>query len=240
MKKLTLKDIIYIVVIVLLVAALTTVSVLYGLERAKRKSGEPTYYDKKVAAFELENFNYSKGQIVFIGDSITDGYPLSDHYGDLPLAVYNRGISGDVTTGVLGRLKVSLYDLAPAKIVLMIGINDINIGRNNDEIETYYTAILDGIKTNLPNADVTCLSVLPMGAIVENWGINLARATAQIKDLNVRIKALAGAKNYRFVDLYPHFSDGNDRMIEGYSDDGLHPNAAGYVVWTQVLMPILA
>ena len=78
MKKLTLKDIIYLVVIVLLVVALTTVSVLYGIARAKEKE-EPSYYDQKCAAFALENRNYAKGQIVFIGDSITDGYPLAFH-----------------------------------------------------------------------------------------------------------------------------------------------------------------
>ena len=239
MKKPTLKDIVYFIVIALLVAALTTVSVLYGVSVAKRKEETQTYYDRKVAAFALENANYAKGQIVFIGDSITDYYSLDVYYADLPLKTYDRGIGGDRTDGVYARLKGSLYDLAPAKIVMMIGINDINSGRSNEEILANYGAILSEIRANLPAAEVTCLSVLPMDARVEAWGIDLAKATAQIKDLNARIKPLAESKGYRFVDLFPLFAEQDDRLISAYSDDGLHPNAAGYAVWTAALKPYL-
>lgn len=242
MKKLALKDILYLVAIVVLLIALITVSVLYGLERTKKidgKSEDISYYDKKCAAFELENYNFSKGQIVFIGDSITDGYPLDSFYGDLALKTYNRGISGDVTSGVYRRLKLSLFDLAPTKIVLMIGINDINMGRTNDEIMVNYTSIIEDIKTNLPSVDVTCLSVLPMNSIVEQYGVDLAKATAQIKDLNGRIKTFVEGKGYRYIDLFTYFADENDHLITAYSNDGLHPNNAGYVVWTNVLKPVL-
>jgi len=240
MKKLSLKDVIYLVVIALLVAALVTVSVLYGCLRARTANEDgPSYYDKKVSAFALENVNYAKGQIAFIGDSITDYYPLDAYYGDLPKKTYDRGIAGDRTDGVLMRLKVSLYDIAPTTVVMMIGINDINSGRTNDEIIANYTAILTGIRANLPTADVICLSVLPMDARVEAWGINLADSTAKIKDLNLRIKPLAEGKGYRFVDLFPLFADENDRLIPSYADDGIHPNAAGYAVWTQALKPLL-
>lgn len=243
MKKLALKDILYLVAIIILLIALITVSVLYGLECTKKntdnESEVQSYYDMKCSAFELENYNFSKGQIVFIGDSITDGYPLDNFYGDLALRTYNRGISGDRTSGIYRRLKLSLFDLAPTKIVLMIGINDINLGLTNDEIMINYTSIIDDIKTNLPSADVTCLSVLPMNSIVEQYGVDLAKATAQIKDLNGRIKTLVEGKGYRYIDLFTHFADENDHLITTYSNDGLHPNNAGYVVWTNVLKPVL-
>lgn len=239
MKKPTKKDIIYLAIIVVLVAALVTVSVLYGVCIAKQRAGEPSYYDKKCASFELQNANLSKGQIVFIGDSITDGYPLDNYFTDLPLATYNRGIGGDVTSGVIRRLKTSLYDLAPTKIALMIGINDINSGRTNDEIIANYTTILDGIKANLPSAAVYCESVLPMHSKVEKWGIDLEARTQQIKDLNARIKALAEEKGYTYIDLYTSFSDGSDRLIDAYTEDGLHPIAAGYQVWSAIIKPYL-
>ena len=240
MKKLSLKDAIYLIVIALLVAAVATMSALYGV-LCTRTAGyvEPSYYDKKVAAFALENETCGKGQIAFIGDSITDYYPLDDYYGDLPLKTYDRGIAGDRTDGVLMRLKVSLYDIAPTKIVMMIGINDINSGRPIDEIVANYTAILVSIKANLPDAEVTCLSVLPMDSRVEPWGVNLANSTARIKELNQRIKPLAEGKGYRFVDLFPLFADENDHLIPAYADDGLHPNADGYAVWTAALKPYL-
>ena len=239
MKKPTKKDIIYLAIIVLLVAAVVTVSVLWSVSAKRNAEEEPSYYDKKCAAFELENFNLSKGQIIFIGDSITDGYHLDEYYADLSLDTYNRGISGDRTSGVYRRLKTSLFDLAPSVVVMMIGINDINVGLNNDEIMINYRGIIEELQANLPSTKIICESVLPMHSNVENWGIDLAARTTQIKDLNERIKTYVQGKGCVFVDLFPHFSDGSDHMIVGYSDDGLHPNSAGYVVWTNVLKPLL-
>ena len=239
MKKITKKDIVYLAIIMLLVAAVGTVSILYGFSLAKQNQDEPSYYDKKCAAFALENANFSKGQIVFIGDSITDGYPLNDYFSDLPLATYNRGIGGDRTSGVYRRLKTSLFDLAPSIVVIMIGINDINSGSTNDEIMTNYKDIIKEIQTNLPSAKIICESVLPMHTKVEQWGIDLAARTAQIKDLNARIKAFAEEKGCTYVDLYSHFADENDHLIDAYTADGLHPIAAGYAVWTSVIKPYL-
>ena len=238
MKKFALKDIICLVLVILLVAAVVTLSVLLALQKKKAKEA-PSYYDQKCAAFTLENANFSQGQIVFIGDSITDGYRLSDYFADLPLAVYNRGIGGDVTSGVYDRLKTSLYDLVPSKIVLLIGINDINSGRKNDEILANYTGILGEIKANLPAAEVTCLSVLPMSSCVEAWGIDLAKTTEQIKSLNLSIAPLAASYGYNYLDLFSLVSDENERLIEAYTYDGLHLNADGYAIWTAAIKPYL-
>lgn len=238
MKKITMKDIIYLIIIVLLVAATVTMSVLYAKLRAEKKEA-PSYYDQKCAAFALENANLSEGQIVFIGDSITDGYRLNNYYNDLPLATYNRGIGGDVTSGVIARLKTSVIDLKPAKVIMMIGINDINIGRTNDEIMTNYKTIIEEIQTKLPATEIICESVLPMDNRVTAWGIDLPKTIDKIKDLNARIKTYVESKGILFVDLFTPFADENDQQIPSYSYDGLHPNADGYAVWTSVLKPLL-
>ena len=240
MKKITMKDIIYLIVIVLLLASTVTMSVLYAkLKANKKEEPAPSYYDQKCAAFALENANLSEGQIVFIGDSITDGYRLNNYYNDLPLATYNRGIGGDVTSGVIARLKTSVIDLKPAKVIMMIGINDINIGRTNDEIMTNYKKIIEEIQTNLPATEIICESVLPMDNRVTAWGIDLPKTIDKIKDLNARIKTYVESKGILFVDLFTPFADENDQQIPSYSYDGLHPNADGYAVWTSVLKPLL-
>lgn len=240
MKKITMKDVVYLIVIVLLLASTVTMSVLYAkLKANKKEESAPSYYDQKCAAFALENANLSEGQIVFIGDSITDGYHLNNHYNDLPLATYNRGIGGDVTSGVIARLKTSVIDLKPSKVIMMIGINDINSGRTNDEIMTNYKTIINEIQTNLPATEIICQSVLPMDSRVTAWGIDLPNAIQKIKDLNARIKTYVESKGILFVDLFTHFKDENDQLIPSYSYDGVHPNAAGYDVWTSVLKPLL-
>ena len=199
---------------------------------------EKTYYEQKCQSFEVQNFNLSKGQIVFIGDSITDLYPLDSYYSDLPLAVYNRGIAGDRTDGVIDRLKVSLYDIAPSKIVLMIGINDINSGRNNDEIISNYTKILAGIKQNLPNTQVFCMSVLSVKKEFEQY-FDLTIIIPQIKDLNTKIENLAQNYSYTYLDLFSLTIDQNNYLIDGYSDDGIHLNSNGFNVWTNLVKPYL-
>lgn len=236
MKAFTVKDIVYLAVIVILIASTITFAVLWGRSRNEQK--EPSYYETKCASFAVQNANLSHGQIVFIGDSITDGYHLDQYYNTLPLATYNRGIGGDTVNGVLRRLQVCLYDIAPSKIVLMIGINSINSGVPIETIRSEYRAILSSIKEHLPAADVTCLSVLPMDDRMAK-AVNLERTTALVKELNASILSYTAEFGYRFVDLYPLFNDGTDHLIKAYSDDGLHPNAFGYEVWTNALLPYL-
>ena len=198
------------------------------------------YYETKCAAFSVMNANLSKGQIVFVGDSITDLCPLDDYYADLPLASYNRGIGGDTTVGLLARMGVSLYDLAPSKIVLMIGVNDVNCGADNETTLANYAAILRGIKENLPDAEVYCMSVISENDVLERMvGLNVESNMLKILSLNPSLKSLAESFGYTYVDLYSAVSDENDRLKYEYSDDGIHLNAAGFAVWASVIKPYL-
>ena len=240
MKKLTIKDIIYITSTTLLVAGLVTTIVVYNVQLNAKKSQDnfQLYYDQKVAAYNVENANYSKGQIVFIGDSITDLYHLNDYYNDLPLATYNRGIGGDTTQGVINRLKVSLYDIAPSEIVLMIGINDLNGGVPSETIVNNYRTIIDGIKTNLPEAKLFTMGIAPL-AISFNYGDILAKNN-QIIAINSEIKALSEAKGYTHVNLYDALKrDDENALKEEYTIDGIHLSDAGFAVWTSQVKPLL-
>lgn len=231
------KDFVYLAVIFLLVVALTLVSVLFA--NSKKKT-EPSYYDMKCNSFSAQNFNLSKGQIVFIGDSITDFYPLDDFYADLPLATYNRGIGGDTTEGVLNRLKVSLYDLQPSKIVLMIGTNDVNGRKSHESTVTNYRRILQNIRENLPSVELYCMSLIPLNDVLETYAnIDTEESTRRILALNTEIPTLAEEFNATYLNIFPLLADENNRLIETYSDDGLHLNTAGFQVWTALIKPYL-
>ena len=108
MFKLNLKDYIYLPIILLLIGSIVCMSFLWSNVNSDDKS----YYQKKCDSYAVQNTNLSKGQIIFIGDSITDLYPLDDYYADLNLVTYNRGIGGDTTQGVLERLKVSFCSVS--------------------------------------------------------------------------------------------------------------------------------
>ena len=81
------------------------------------------YYDSKVAEFVEENKTLQNVDVAFVGDSITDGYNLKYFYPEYITA--NRGISADTSFGLEDRIKVSVYDINPKVVVLLIGINNI-------------------------------------------------------------------------------------------------------------------
>ncbi len=224
-----------------LLAAVLTIQIIY-MGRQSKQQPEPiqTYYDQKCAAYAVQNTNLAKGQIVFIGDSITDLYILDNHYADLPLACYNRGIGGDTTHGVLQRLQVSLFDISPSVVVLMIGTNDINGGDTPEAILQRYGQILEQIYANLPDVTLYCMSVIPQNTDIETYStIRIADTTPKILSVNTGIRALAADKGAVYLDLFSLLADENDHLIREYSDDGLHLNVAGLTVWTQLLKPYL-
>ena len=220
----------------MLVGGLITTSILLGIKKNNEQSQD--YYDKKVAQFTMENANFSKGQIVFIGDSITDLYHLDDYYQDLPLRTYNRGIGGDVTGMLLKRIQVSLYDLEPTKVVLMIGINDINGGVSTDTILDNYDNILKGIKTKLPSTKVYTMSILPINNDLPDY-IDVDKSTERIISINEEIKTMSSNYSYQYMDLFSLVKDDKNHLKKEYSLDGIHLSEQGFVTWTNLIKPEL-
>ena len=214
--------------IILLLAATIVIGLIFGLiERSK-----PRTYEEKVEAFAQENATLMQGQIVFIGDSMTARYKLNRYYGDLELAVYNRGISGDTATWLQTRLHTSLLELAPSKIVLMIGTNDINYGKSAQEIANDYENLLRLIRQDLPNAEIFCVSIIPQNT---DYSQDALSNNARICESNEKIKALANSYKFEYIDLYGLLVDESGLLNGKYSADGLHLNNKGYAVWTGVI-----
>ena len=236
MKK-TKKIIVFSVIIALIIAFCTLSTILL----AKQKNSQVSdYWQQKVSSFAVQNANLSKGQIVFVGDSITDLYHLDDYYTDLNLATYNRGIGGDTTSGVLKRMNESIFDLAPSKIVIMIGINDINGGTNLPTVSRNYNEILKQIKQNLPTTQVYCMSVLPIGAkILDYIDINLTERNALIQEFNGMLQNLTAEYNYTYLDMFSLVSDEDNSMKNEYTIDWGHLSDAGFTVWTNLIKPYL-
>ncbi|MBO5773325.1 MAG: lysophospholipase [Clostridia bacterium] len=244
MKKLALtkKDAIYLSIIAVLVIVALVVGLVLGIE-PKKDAGAlfQEYYDNKCASYSVQNANLSKGQIVFVGDSITDLCPLDDYYLDLPLASYNRGIGGDTTKGVLNRLKLSVYDLEPSKMVLLIGINDLlGGGRDVDSTAKDYAKIIDEVQENLPNTEIYCISIIPVNRTLEQAGFNVDECRAKIMSLNDKIVSISQEKGVEYVNIYDALLDQNGLLDARYTDDGLHLNANGFAVWSGILKPYLA
>ena len=243
MKKIKLekKDKIYILIIALLLVTTIALSVSVAFANQRRQVWEVSdYYKNKVTSFAIQNTNLSKGQIIFVGDSITDMYPLDDYYADLNLACYNRGIGGDMTQGVIDRLQTSIFDLEPSKIVLMIGTNDVDWGVSEEVIISNHRTILEKIKETQPTVELYFMSIIPQNKDLEkSSGLDVTKNNETIKKLNIEIEKLCAEYGHTYIDLYSHLLDENGYLRKDCSDDGLHLNSGGFEVWKNLLKPYL-
>lgn len=172
--------------------------------------------------------------VVFLGDSITQGW--GDNVGDsFPgLKVANRGISGDTTRGMLVRLADDVLALHPTGVVMLMGTNDLEEGADAPTIAHNIKLILDGLAAHNPKLPITVCRVFPASA-------SKKRPADQIKAINAAIADVT--KNYpqvTLVDTWTLFADdkGDAKLAE--FPDLLHPNQAGYVKWSAALRPVLA
>ena len=219
-----------VVIIALAVMLFTVVLPKIEQKREEEKNREffRAYYNAKVEQYAAENTEYEDYEVdvAFIGDSLTDGYDLATYYPQYVTA--NRGIGGDTTFGLQERLQVSLYDLKPKVVVMLIGAN------NMDTMLQNYESILQSFREKLPESKIVLLSLTAMGG--EHWGRKNQLAAYN----NVSIKLLAEKYDYTYVDLYSVLYDVSiGEVYEGYTTDGGHFTPLGYTVVTDTITPVL-
>lgn len=226
MEKISRRTYAIITVLILLIISATFAICMIDFEKDNRT------YDEKVAAFAAENSSFDKGQTVFVGDSITAKYKLDYFYRDTNIQMYNRGISGDTSDWLLTRMQVSVLDIAPARIVLMIGTNDINEGKTSEEIAKNYDEILGLISHNLPDTEVYCISIIPQNT---DHSDKAYENNQRIISANEKIESLAISYGYKYLNLYDRLATATGVLHKIYSTDGLHLSMKGYEVWTEAM-----
>jgi lysophospholipase L1-like esterase len=177
----------------------------------------------------------SESDIIFLGNSITDHVDWQELLG-LPEA-RNRGISGDITFGVLERLD-EVIEGHPAKVFLLIGINDISRNIPDSVILANQLKIVQRIKNGSPGTKIYLQTLLPVNNTFNKFK-NHYNKDGHIAAVNEGLKKIALAEKLTLIDLHPLFLDKEGRLDKAYTTDGLHPNAAGYLVWKKVLLPYL-
>jgi len=182
------------------------------------------YYAEKLVKFKSDPI--SEQDFVFLGNSITAGTNWATLL-DLPIAK-NRGISGDITFGVLDRLS-EIIEANPRKIFILIGINDISKGIPDSLILRNYKRMISRIQKG-SKSKIYFNTLLP----VRYAGNKQGERDEHITWLNKEIRKLA-SKRVTIIDLYTHFIDAEHRLKESLTNDGLHLNAAGYQEWASLL-----
>lgn len=188
--------------------------------------------------YQNENTNLKPAEsgqkrIVFMGDSITEFWSVinGEYFAAKPYI--NRGISGQTTPQMLVRFRADVIALKPEAVVILAGINDIagNTGPSTlDMIANNIFSMAELAKAN--HIKVILCSVLP--AFDFPWKPNQNPAE-KVVALNEMIKNYAAANNIVFADYYSAMVDGRKGLPISYSNDGVHPNKAGY----EVMVPIV-
>ena len=178
------------------------------------------YYLDKVSLFQ--DLKDTRGMVVFLGDSLTDRCEWSELFNRRDML--NRGIDADTSEGVLNRID-DIIALKPKKIFIMIGGNDLNIGKKVPEIEANYKNIIANIRAGSPLTKIYIQSLLPTVYKLAP----LPRSG--IKELNARIRAMADNVHVLYVDIYSQVIDANGDLNSEYTRDGVHLNGKGYRAW---------
>lgn len=175
-------------------------------------------------------------QVVFIGDSITDGWRGGgkkvweanyDKYNTL-----NLGIGGDRTEHVLYRIDHGELDgLSPKAVVMMIGTN--NIGSPAEDVIAGIKADVAAVHAKLPDAKILLLAVFPRS------GNAADPVREKIKGINEAISKLDGHDNVKYLDIGPSFLEKDGTLPKSIMPDGLHPNEKGYEIWAEAIRPTL-
>ncbi len=126
-----------------------------------------------------------------------------------------------------------IIDAKPAKIFVLIGINDISRNIPDSIILDNYHKILKRIVKGSPRTKVYFNTLLPVNAAFEKFK-NHYNKDQHILYLNEQIKKLK-YKNLTIIDLYSNFLDENNHLKSIYTKDGLHLNNEGYEVWRNVI-----
>lgn len=182
-----------------------------------------------------------KGNIVFVGDSLTEFYNTDEFFH--PLNPYNRGIASDTTDGVIARLQDNVISLEPRKVFLQIGTNDL-ASKKTCAIERVFSniqAILETMLKMLPKTKLYLISLYPVNpkAKTFSWIFTGRRKNADIRELNRLLKQYCDEAGITYIDAYSVLADVSGNLKKEYTVEGLHISFRGYQEITDLLMPYL-
>lgn len=182
--------------------------------------------------------NNSANRVVFIGNSITEGWVNMDSAFFASNNYVGRGISGQTSSQLLMRFRQDVIELKPAAVVINIGTNDI--AENSGTYNSKFT--LDNIKSmaELANANgirVILSSILPVGEYP--WRREIKNVPKLIDELNAEIEKYANEKGFAYADYNTAMRDSIGAMRENLAYDGVHPKIEGFKIMENIIIRVI-
>ena len=184
---------------------------------------------------ELNQVSVLEPDIIFIGDSIVEYYPLQELFGGTKMIV-NRGIRGYQTRLLLENLDAHLYGDAVDQIVLLIGTNDIGKDISMNEALDNLENVIQSIAREYPLSQIKLLSILPVNEGEEYKQTVYIRTNEKIKAWNQAYQELASAyMQVEYVSVFEELLDQEGQLKSDYTTDGLHLSVSGYQALSEAL-----
>ena len=184
---------------------------------------------------ELNQISVIEPDIIFIGDSIIEYYPLQELLGTSKTIV-NRGIRGYQTGLLRENLDVHLYGDAVDQIVLLIGANDIGKDVPMNEALNNLESVIQTISRDYPLSQIKLVSILPVHQGEEYKQTVYIRTNEKINAWNQAYQDLASAyMQVEFVPVFENLLDQEGQLKADYTTDGLHLSVAGYQALSNTL-----
>lgn len=199
--------------------------------------------DEKVKKYSILNTLALKGQTVLAGSSLMEFFPVNELQQTLEkqTVIYNRGIAGYVTRELLEALEVCVLALAPSRLFINIGTNDISSADGEYELGKLlanYNEILTRIREGVPECKVYVMAYYPVNAKADFPGMDQemrenyfrTRTNTALLEANRAVEELAMKHGYEFINVNEGLMDAEGNLKEEYTMDGVHMYGNGYAV----------
>ncbi|MBD0298497.1 MAG: SGNH/GDSL hydrolase family protein [Flavisolibacter sp.] len=177
-------------------------------------------------------------RVVFMGNSITEGWLRADSAFFAGRSYIDRGISGQTTPQMLVRFRPDVIELKPAVVVILAGINDIAQNTGPIPLETTFGNIVSMAELAKANdIRVVISSVLPAYDFPWRPGLQPAEKVVQ---LNSMLKDYTAIKGIVYLDYFTPMADERKGLKASLTYDGVHPTLAGYKVMEPLVEKAIA
>ncbi len=197
---------------------------------------------KLVESYRESNKTCKKGQIVFVGSSLMEMFPIEEWVKELneDIVVYNRSVGGYKTTDILPVLDACVLELAPYRVFINIGTNDLS-DRNilMESVIENYDKILTTIEDALPRVEIYLMAYYPINYEAADESMKPClriRTNEKIAKANELVKQLAKKHGQKYIDVNDALKDEQGNLKAEYTIEGMHIKPEGYrAIFPQVM-----
>jgi len=202
----------------------------------------PNKYDipdwANFAKYEQANQDAPKGAVVFMGDSVTEGWAQKRPDFFKENGYLGRGIGGQTTSQMLVRFRADVIALQPRAVVILAGINDIAQNTGSIAVENTFGNIVSMSEIARANGVRPILCTVPPAQSIP-WNPKIEAPAGLVIRLNEMLRQYAKEQGLPCVDYASALKDEHGRIPEKYAPDEIHPISEGYQVMEELVQPVI-